>query len=118
MLFKNGPTFCIVTPMKRWVAVGFSLRRRLDTGRLSRKVSDGGSRFYHVVNIDDPDDVDDELLAWLTEAYNHGDPDAADAYRGDEQADELSSSGFHGPPSKKAHASPDGTLTRAQNQQS
>ncbi len=73
VLFKNGPTFCIVDAKTKWVAIGFSLRRRLESGRLSRKVSDAGNRFYHVVNIADPELVDDELVGWLTEAYHHGD---------------------------------------------
>lgn len=55
--------------MKRWVAVGFPLRRKLESTRLSRKVVDHGSRYHHVVDIDDAADVDDELLAWLVEAF-------------------------------------------------
>ena len=72
VLFKNGPTFCIVDVKKKWVAVGFSLRRKLESGRLSRKVSEYGNKFFHVVNVVDPDDIDDEFCDWLTEAYHHG----------------------------------------------
>ena len=72
VLFKNGPTFCILDVKKKWVAVGFSLRRSLESGRLSRKTSDYGDRYYHVINVDDPELVDDEFRAWLTEAYHHG----------------------------------------------
>ena len=81
VLLKNGPTFAILEVKTKWVAVGFSLRRRLDSGRLSRKVADYGSKFFHVVNVTEADEVDDELCDWLTEAYHHGDPDAADAFR-------------------------------------
>jgi hypothetical protein len=28
--FKNGPVFCMLRAMKRWTALGFSLRRRLE----------------------------------------------------------------------------------------
>lgn len=93
VLFKNGPTFCILDVKTKWVAIGFSLRRQLETGRLSRKVADYGAKFFHVVNVADPDDVDDELRSWLTEAYHHGDPDAADAFRdeGDAGAGEVRS---------------------------
>jgi hypothetical protein len=69
VLLKAGPTFALLRPMKRWVAVGFSLRRKLESTRLSRKVVDHGSRYHHVVNIDDAAQVDDELLAWLVEAF-------------------------------------------------
>ena len=72
VLFKNGPTFCILDVKTKWVAVGFSLRRRLDSGRLSRKVVDDGSKCFHVVNVADPVLIDDEFRTWLTEAYLHG----------------------------------------------
>jgi hypothetical protein len=72
VLFKNGPTFCIVDVKTKWVAIGFSLRRSLETGRLSRKTSDNGGRYYHVINVIDPASIDDEFCEWLTEAYHHG----------------------------------------------
>jgi len=84
VLFKNGPTFCILDVKTKWVAVGFSLRRRLESGRLSRKVTDYGSKFFHVVNVDDPELIDDEFREWLAEAYSHGDePAQAAAGAGD-----------------------------------
>ncbi len=72
LLFKNGPTFCILEVKTKWVAVGFSLRRKLESGRLSRKVLDYGDKYFHVINVIDADDVDDEFCDWLTEAYHHG----------------------------------------------
>ena len=72
VLFKNGPTFCIIDVKTKWVAVGFSLRRAVESGRLSRKTSEQGGRYYHVVNVDDPVAVDSEFCDWLTEAYHHG----------------------------------------------
>lgn len=51
-------------------------RRRLESGRLSRKVADDGTKYYHVVNVTDPEQVDDEFRGWLTEAYAHGDEPA------------------------------------------
>ncbi len=72
VLFKNGPTFCIFEPKTKWVAIGFSLRRSLRTGRLSRKTSDYGDKFHHVINVDDAALIDDEFRYWLTEAYGVG----------------------------------------------
>ena len=87
VLLKNGPTFAILDVKTKWVAVGFSLRRKVESGRLSRKVADYGSKYFHVVNVAAADLVDDELCGWLTEAYHHGDPDAADAFRGEQAGD-------------------------------
>ncbi len=75
ILLKNGPTFATVRSRTRWVAVGFSLERKLTTDRLGRKVGSYGKRFDHVVNVADPDEVDDELLGWLREAFLRGAPD-------------------------------------------
>ncbi|WP_040495874.1 DUF5655 domain-containing protein [Ilumatobacter nonamiensis] len=72
VLFKNGPTFCILDVKKKWVAVGFTLRRHVESGRMSRKVSDYGNKFHHVVNVDDPAMIDEEFEEWLTDAYFHG----------------------------------------------
>jgi len=91
VLLKNGPTFAILDVKTKWVAVGFTLRRRLESARLSRKVAEYGTKYFHVVNVDDPELVDDELCEWLTEAYHHGDPDAADAYRDEQEKNDVAS---------------------------
>jgi hypothetical protein len=70
--FKNGPTFCVLDVKTKWVAVGFSLRRKIESGRMSRKTLDYGDKFFHVVNVDDSDLIDEEFEGWLTEAYHHG----------------------------------------------
>ncbi len=80
VLFKNGPTFAILDSKTKWVALGFTVRRRLDSDRFSRKVTEYQGRFHHVVNLTDPAQVDDELLGWLTEAFYRDDqPEGSDA---------------------------------------
>ncbi|MEO1057812.1 MAG: DUF5655 domain-containing protein [Actinomycetota bacterium] len=69
VLLKRDATFCMITPMKQWVAVGVTMGRTLDTGRISRKIASQGSRHYHVFNIDELEQVDDELLDWVVEAF-------------------------------------------------
>lgn len=67
---KHGSrTFLQLRPMTKWVAVGFVLHRKVDHPRLSRKVVGEGSRWYHVVNVRRPDEVDGQLRDWITEAY-------------------------------------------------
>jgi len=73
ILFKNGPTIAILESMTKWVALGFTLRRRVASKRFSRKVVDYQGKFYHVINLTSPDEVDDEVLEWLTEAFYKGD---------------------------------------------
>ncbi|MEM8621394.1 MAG: hypothetical protein AAGF73_16910 [Actinomycetota bacterium] len=51
---------------------GVTLDRRLSTERLARKIASQGARHHHVFNLDDVSQLDDELLAWIIEAF---DPD-------------------------------------------
>ena len=77
IFFKRRRTFVQLRPRTRWVAVGFMLRRRLESGRLSRKVDGAGTRFWHTVNVREAAEVDDQLRAWLTEAYLADDPESS-----------------------------------------
>ena len=72
IFFKNGPRFAELRPMKKWVAVTFLLPSKQTSSRLSRKVVSAGgkgSKWYHVVNVESAEEIDDQLLDWLTEAY-------------------------------------------------
>ncbi len=70
IFLKRSRTFAELRPMTKWVAVSFALERTLTSQRISRKVYDAGRTKYHVVNVRTPAEVDDELLEWLTEAYD------------------------------------------------
>lgn len=70
IFFKRRSTFVSLRTMTKWIAVGFSLNRRLEHERLSRKVVPHSGRFFHVVNIRHVDELDDRLLEWLTEAWH------------------------------------------------
>jgi hypothetical protein len=69
IFLKRARTFAELRPMTRWVAVSFSLPRTLSSHRIARKVIDTGRSRYHVVNVRTAEEVDDELLGWLGEAY-------------------------------------------------
>ena len=69
IMFKHGPMVCMLRSMTKWTALGFSLRRQLTSSKLSRKVVEYQGKFYHVINVTDPDQIDDEVLEWLEEAF-------------------------------------------------
>ena len=69
IFFKRTTRFLALRTMTKWIAVGFSLPRKLTSDRLSRKVIEHGRRYYHVVNVRSVDEIDDQLLEWLTEAW-------------------------------------------------
>jgi len=66
---KRAGTIAVLTPMTRWVALGFSLPHRVESRRIARKVEPAGSRYWHTVNLREADDIDDQVRDWLTEAY-------------------------------------------------
>ena len=45
------------------------LPRRVQHPTITRKVLSYHGRYYHVANLRGPDDLDDALRTWLTEAY-------------------------------------------------
>lgn len=65
---KNG-SFVELRPKTRWVALSFSLPRRIDSAKIARKPIDTGSRVFHVVNLRTPADLDGDVKAWLAESY-------------------------------------------------
>ena len=69
IFLKNPRTFAEVRPMTRWVAIWFALPRRATHPTITRKVVEHGGRWWHVANVPSPADLDDALLALLTEAY-------------------------------------------------
>jgi len=69
IFFKRSHTFAELRPMRRWVALYFRLSRPVDHPKIARKIRGNGRRTFYVVNLRGPDDVDDDVLGWLTEAY-------------------------------------------------
>lgn len=69
IFLKNPEKFAELRPMQQWVALWFGLRRRARHRTITRKVNEYGGRFWHVANLRSPDDVDDELIELLIEAY-------------------------------------------------
>ena len=70
IFLKRAQTFAQLRPKDRWVALSFSLSRAVTHERITRKVTEYHGRYYHVANLRSPDDLDDRLRGWLTEAYH------------------------------------------------
>lgn len=69
IFLKRSRTFAELRPKTNWVALSFSLRRKVTHPLIKRKVMEYHGRYYHIANIADPDDIDDDIRDWLTEAY-------------------------------------------------
>jgi hypothetical protein len=68
ILLKRSFTFAELRPMVRWEALWFAVARRIDSDRITRRLG-SGSKTFHWVRLRSADDVDDDVRAWLTEAY-------------------------------------------------
>ena len=56
-------------PMVRWEALMFRLPRRVESRRIARRPIGPPGAVWHVVNLATPAEFDDDVRAWLTEAY-------------------------------------------------
>jgi hypothetical protein len=69
IFLKRAGRIAELRPMNRWVALCISLPRRISHPLIVKKVVPYHGRYYHVFNVRSPDDIDDDIRAWLTEAY-------------------------------------------------
>jgi hypothetical protein len=69
VFFKNPRMFAQLRPMQRWCALSFSLPRAARHRTITRKVQSYGGGHWHVANVATPSELDDDLKALLTEAY-------------------------------------------------
>ena len=69
ILFKRRRTFVELRPRTRWVQLSFGLNYRREHPRITRTTTDQSGRAWHGVRVTAPDEIDDEVRAWLTESY-------------------------------------------------
>jgi hypothetical protein len=69
IFLKRSRTFAELRPKVKWEALSFGLARKLDSPKIARRMTGSPNRTYYVVNLRGPEDFDDDMRAWLTEAY-------------------------------------------------
>ena len=67
--FKSPGLFAVVHFQKKGLKVGFWLPRRIDHTRIIRTEAISPQEYVHDVRVTSLDDLDDQLLNWLCEAY-------------------------------------------------
>jgi hypothetical protein len=70
VFLKRDRKLAEVRPMARSLALWLALPGRLDHPRVDRSETVGSDRVWHRIKLRTVEDVDDELQAWLTEAYD------------------------------------------------
>jgi hypothetical protein len=69
IFLKKSQGFAELRTRDKWVALSFSLGRQVEHPTIVRKVIRYRGRYHHVANLRTPEDFDDQLREWLTEAY-------------------------------------------------
>jgi hypothetical protein len=69
IFLKRSQGFAELRPKVRWVALSFALPHPIASPKIARRMQASGDRTWFVVNLCGPEDVDDDVRAWLTEAY-------------------------------------------------
>jgi hypothetical protein len=69
VFLKRNRKLAEVRPRSRDVALWLCLPREVRHPRVTRVLPVAGRRVWHVIPLHAPDDVDDELRGWLTEAF-------------------------------------------------
>jgi hypothetical protein len=67
---RDGVGVLQLRPMTKWVALCLFMPRTVQDRRIARKPIASGRTVYHVVNLHGPDDVDDIVQGWITEAWH------------------------------------------------
>lgn len=76
IFFKRRRTFAELRPKQRWVDLGFMLPRRVAHPLITRyATTQSGALTQHGVRLAGPDDVEDQVCAWLTESWAAAAPD-------------------------------------------
>ena len=76
IFLKRARSFAQLRPMTQWVALSFSLRRPVTHRTITRKVQPVRVSLPPCGQPAESDDLDDQLLGWLTEAYLDSPPDS------------------------------------------
>jgi len=69
IFFKRLRTFAELRPRRGRVTLSVLLSRRLRHPKIVKRWEGSGSRSAYFVDLRQPEDVDDDVRDWLTEAY-------------------------------------------------
>ena len=74
VFLKHDRKLAEVRPKARCLSLELVLPRTVQDPRIARTLRIAGDRAVHILKLTSVDDVDDQLLDWLTEAYDAAGP--------------------------------------------
>lgn len=69
IFYKTKSTFLVVKLKTKWIDVEFFLDYYMDQPIVKKYLQTSKKRFVYVISIDDPDDINCELLEWINYSY-------------------------------------------------
>ena len=70
IFLKRSSTFAELRPRVRWVALSLRLASAVHDARVSSRVKVGGGLMWCSIRLAGPEDVDDAVRGWLSEAWD------------------------------------------------
>ena len=70
IFLKRARTFVELRPKSKWIELSFGLDHKIDHSRISKIIGVSGGRTFHAVRLITPDDVNEPVTDWITEAYD------------------------------------------------
>lgn len=74
VFLRHEQKFAEIRPMARSLAMWLMLPYLIDSPRVSRAERISADRFAHYLKLVSVDEVDEELLGWFEDAYDHAAP--------------------------------------------
>ena len=70
ILFRAKSTFLAVKPKKSFLDIEFVLDEKIEEFPIHKSVQASKSKWAHFVRLESPEEVDEQLLSWIREAYD------------------------------------------------
>lgn len=69
ILYSVNSTFLAIKPKKNWLDIEFVLPTLYDEFPIHKTVKASKNRYAHFIRIETIDEIDEQLLKWLNDAY-------------------------------------------------
>ena len=69
IMFTNNVTFLAIKPKKEWIDLEFLLDYEVNEFPIHKVVKATKTRYAHFIRIQEPKNVDDQLIEWIKKAY-------------------------------------------------
>jgi hypothetical protein len=69
IMFASESTFLAIKPKKSWIDLEFVLDREANEFPIHKTAKVSHTRYAHFIRIQEPKDVDDQLIDWIKNAF-------------------------------------------------